>query len=387
MEMLEMNKDNCKSKGNYKPVDKLVEFIYAKGNINFITNIGYIDAGQLTGLGLDGVKLKLTIFDDGTANFDEVIENGVEKTTFEQRSRLLETFSEKTISSFRNRMVINELDFISDEIDGKTMPLYLAVDYVKPIDKLAGLFDDDSLEINDEQSNKIDMLLSLFDDDDVEDETLENIEVEDEKVIDVEQVVESKSYLEDQFIKMKQDKIDELSKQLDNKNKDVAKFQLELKSCEKKINDANDDIKLLEDRLDSLKPDVEFNGYYFFVSERTNEKIELPQDIYDLINNKVSKVKGINSDAFMKLFENGEYVIKIGVDAIEEYKDYTNLSDEVAKSLKSIGIKLDDNENLVYIGDMVWGEIVNKMIKKGFKQNPEFDKNCGSNSYKLKGEQ
>jgi len=30
---------------------------------------------------------------------------------------------------------------------------------------------------------------------------------------------------------------------------------------------------------------------------------------------------------------------------------------------------------------MSWSEIVNKMIKMGFEQNPDFDKLCGSNSY------
>jgi hypothetical protein len=33
------------------------------------------------------------------------------------------------------------------------------------------------------------------------------------------------------------------------------------------------------------------------------------------------------------------------------------------------------------MGEMSWGEMVNKMIKMGFEQSPDFDKLCGSNSY------
>jgi hypothetical protein len=37
---------------------------------------------------------------------------------------------------------------------------------------------------------------------------------------------------------------------------------------------------------------------------------------------------------------------------------------------------------LIYMGDMNWGDIINKMVKLGFSQDSEFDKHCGSNSYK-----
>jgi hypothetical protein len=36
---------------------------------------------------------------------------------------------------------------------------------------------------------------------------------------------------------------------------------------------------------------------------------------------------------------------------------------------------------MIYLGEMSWGEVVNKMIKMGFEQNPDFDQLCGSNSY------
>ena len=33
------------------------------------------------------------------------------------------------------------------------------------------------------------------------------------------------------------------------------------------------------------------------------------------------------------------------------------------------------------MGELNWGDIVNKMAKLGFAQDSEFDKQCGSNSY------
>ena len=85
----------------------------------------------------------------------------------------------------------------------------------------------------------------------------------------------------------------------------------------------------------------------------------------------------------MKLFEAGEYQIRIGdksTDVLTEITDYSSLPDDIKSSLQKIGISLD-NERLVYNGDLKWHDIVDKMIKQGFSQDPEFDKTCGSNSY------
>ena len=37
-----------------------------------------------------------------------------------------------------------------------------------------------------------------------------------------------------------------------------------------------------------------------------------------------------------------------------------------------------------YRGDMTWHQLVGKMIRNGFEQDPEFDKFCQSNSYDSK---
>ena len=87
----------------------------------------------------------------------------------------------------------------------------------------------------------------------------------------------------------------------------------------------------------------------------------------------------------MKLFEDGEYQIRLGKkdsDVLSEIEDYKVLADDVKKELSDIGIVLVDSK-LIYSGDYNWHEIVDKMIRSGFEQDPEFDKMCGSNSYSV----
>jgi len=384
--------------GDFKPKDKLIEFIGGKGNINFISNEATIEAKYLSGLDMDGIVFKLTICDEGTVNFDEVDTN---HTTKEQRGRLLEIISEKTITPFRTRMVITELPFQSvKKVGDKSVRLYLSVVSQKPIEKLASLFDDEETEvsISDEQSSKLDALMSMFDDEEpklaqvlFESETEEELarEFEGENDIEIvasetiEPVYDSNKQMEESFAKMKQEKFDDLTKRLDNKKKELGKFTQDMKLSTKKVGDTEDEIKLLESRLESLQPEPEFTGYYFNVSERLNEKINLEPEIADLIKSKISKVKSINVEAFMKLFEDGEYHIRLGVksmDVLIEVTDYEKLSEEAQKALSEVGIKLSDGK-LIYMGEMNWGDVVNKMAKLGFSQDSEFDKQCGSNSY------
>jgi len=376
--------------GEFKTKEKFVEFIGVKGNINFISNEATIDGKYLSGLELDGIIFKLTICDENTVNFEEV---NTSKTTVEQRQRLLDIISEKTISPIRKRMVVSELPFISvQKIKDKNIDLYLSVDYQRPIDKLASIFFDDedtsqdnlqNMNINKEQVSKIDTLFSLFEDDDtttdVEVEKIEEVEV-----VATEPIYDYNKQIQESFAKVKQEKIDELESRLSNKNKELKRFTQDLNLSTKKVEECKAEIELLQDRLDDLKPQADFNGYYFNVSEMLNEKVILEPEVEEIIKSKVSKIKSINLEAFMKLFEQGEYKIKLGVsqeDNIVEVEDYNKLPESILKSLSEINLQLIDNE-LSFVGELTWGEIVNKMVKLGFGQDSNFDKNCGSNSYK-----
>ena len=382
-----------KTTGTFTPSTKFIEFVGGKGYINFISNQATIEGKCLSGLGMDGITFKLTIYEDGTVDFDEV---DTTKTTQEERERLLNVILDKTLTPYRNRTVVNELPFLSvEKVKDKNVPLYLAVEYVTPIEKLTSLFDDETIEVSDDAMDNLnDLLNSWFEDEEFAKMVEEMVDEENSKVVeDVKGVIDDtfmkhhdtniNTLVEDSFDKMKEDKLKELKSKKTKREDEIDKYTFQISSIEKNLTEAKNDLRVIEGRIDDLQPIEPSNGYYFNVSEKQNETVILEPEIESIIKDKVSKVKGINTEAFMKLFISGEYHIKIakktddGFSLVEDYKDVTS---DILEKLSSLGLSVDDKK-LVYMGEMAWGEIVNKMIKMGFEQNPDFDKLCGSNSY------
>lgn len=375
--------------GKFKTQTKFIEFIGGKGHVNFISNEAIIEGNLLSGLDLEGTKFKLTICDEGTVDLDEVDTN---LTTEDQRKRLVDVIEDKTISHYRGRSVVQELDFLSvQKVNDKFVPLYLAVEYVKPIEKLKSLFDE-AVEISEDAFDNLNELLNSWGEEIDEMVNENNSQV----VEDIKGVVEdafmqhhdtnintSVNQIEDSFKKMKEDKLNELKAKKAKKEEEIDKFGFQLSSIKKNIEESKSDLKLLEDRIDDLQPIEPSNGYYFNVSEKQNETVILEPKIESIIKDKVSKVKGINVEGFMKLFTSGEYHIKIskktdsGFEMVENYKD---LPTDVIGKLSSLDLSID-GEKMVYTGEMIWSDLVNKMIKWGFEQDSEFNKLCGSNSY------
>ena len=359
-----------KLKGEFKPQEKFIEFIGGKSNVNFISKEATIDGKYLSGMGMDGIKFKLTIFDDGSVNFDEV---ETKTTTKEIRSRLLDTICEKRVSpSIFNKMIFVDLQFMSiQKINEKEVPLFLSVDYQTPIQKLASLFEDDSttIEISEESNSKIDDLLSIFDDEEIE-------VIEEVQVITMDQDIPSyDDYLKKQFENAKIEKIEELNRDLLSKKKELSKLNSQLMSTEKRITEFEGSISLLEERLKSLEPDKEFNGYYFSVSERKNEEIVFEPEVELTLRNKLKKVKRINVENFMNLFKMGEFHIFLGKETengVTEV-DYEQLDNEIIELLSKEKIYLIDKK-IIYEGEMIWADIVNKMIKMGFKEDHSLSK-------------
>jgi hypothetical protein len=380
--------------GKFKTQTKFIEFIGGKGHINFISNEATIEGKFLSGLDLEGTKFKLTICDEGTVDLDEVDTN---LTTEEQRGRLLEVIEDKTIGKYRNRSVVQELDFLSvQKVKDKFVPLYLAVEYITPIEKLSSLFDEVS-EISDDAMDNLNDLLNSFEDEEFAKEIAEMVNEDNSQVVeDIKGVIDdtfmqhhdtnintSKNQIEDSFKKMKEDKLNELKSKKSKKEEELSKFAFQLSSLEKNIEEAKSDLKLLEDRIDDIQPVELPIGYYFNVSEKQNETVILEPEIESIIKGKVSKVKGINVEAFMKLFTSGEYHIKIatkGENGFQIVDDYQKIPSDVLDKLSNLNLSIDVDK-MVYMGEMSWGDLVNKMIKWGFEQDEEFNKLCGSNSY------
>jgi len=373
--------------GPFKPKEKFIEFIGTKGNIKFISDEALIEGKYLSGLDMDDIIFKLTICDEDTVNLEEVNTNRISKS---QRERLLDVICEKSIASFHKKMVIVDLPFKSTKkINDKSIDLYLSVDYKTPISKLASVFEEP--EITEEQYSKVnDILSSIFDDSEMDEHLNIGDDESNPKNIDdnIESIgnsdqTDTQRELELSFNKMKEDKIVELKNRISHQLKEIQQFEYEKAQAEKKLETSKNEVRLLESRLESLKPLNDPNGYYFNVSELLNEKVVLEETISNIIKEKISKIKSINAEAFMKIFEQGEYNIKIGqlLDGLViETTNYKEIPEDVKTSLSEIGV-LEGKDGLVYIGELDWHDLVGKFLKKGFLQDPEFDKLCGSNSY------
>jgi len=370
--------------GQFKTKDKFIEFVGGKGNVNFLTDEAFVESKYLSGSLSNDIKFKLTICDEGTVDFEEVDTNF---TTPEERQRLLDLISDKTLSPSRikHHFIVSEVPFIATkQINGRDMNVYLAVEYQTPISKLASIFDDeDDIVTSQEQDSKLDQLLSMFDDEPVEAETIEET-IEDEPIVE-EVKSGTQKMLEESFKKMKEEKVQELKNKIEHQQKELARYESEKRNAERKLEEAKDDIKLLESRLDTLVPNAEPNGYIFFVSEELNQKVNIPSDIEAIIREKVAKVKGINIEGFMKLFEGGEYQIRLGKienDETVEVTDYENLTQEIKDQLDFLHLHED---KLIHHGDLKWHDLIQKMLKLGFEQSSEFDKMCGSSSFGSNG--
>jgi hypothetical protein len=368
--------------GQFKTKTKFLEFIGGKGQLNFISKEATIEGKYLSGLGLDGITFKLTICDEGTVNFDEVDTN---QTTKEQRERLLEIIEEKTIRPLMKKMVINELPFFSTkEVSGKKISLYLAVDYVKPINKLANFLQEGEVKVDETHANKINSLMDLLgEDDDTETNNQEEVVVEEIK--DPEKNESWRDAVLESMESMKASKKAELEEKLKNRKSELFLLERDYKLTSSKLEECKADIDLLKSRLKTFEPEKTKNGYIFNVSEIMNEKVQLEPEIEDLIKDKISKVKGINVENFMKLFQIGEHKIRLCKkveDQFIEITDFTEIDEELNQTLQNSEIKffIEDN-SIIYRGELAWAEIVNQMIKDGFEQDSEWDKVCGSNSY------
>ena len=370
-----------KSSGDFTSKIKFTEFVGGKGYLNFISDEATIKGKYLSGLTHQDVVFKLKIYSDGTVDFTELDTNF---TTEDERKRLFEIIEDQTITPYRGRTVINELPFTSiEKVKDKTVPLYLAVEIPKPIDLLGDIVTEE-FDVSEDALNNLNSLLDSWVD---EDET-DSFEVESDSD-HIESVLievipnQTNSYLEDQFAKIKEEKIKELKEKKSKVEKDINKLDFQISTLEKSLSVSKSELKLLDDRLDDLQPIEPFNGYYFNISERQNETVTLEPEIEKLIRDKVSKVKSINVENFMKLFTDGEYRIKLATKENEDFlvvEDFQNLNTEISEVLDKLYVTLDPT-GLVYHGESSWGEMVNKFVKMGFKQDPEFDKLCGSNSY------
>jgi len=156
-----------------------------------------------------------------------------------------------------------------------------------------------------------------------------------------------------------------------------------IKQHETNLKSASDDYRVLQSRLESLKPAEPNNGYVFYVSPENKSGVVVDQALQDVVK-QISPLLKLKEDVVIDFLTKGFYTIKIAKQG--------NLNDEnivVDKEILQKINKIDvtgkisvvGNDEFEYRGEMDWHKLVDKMLKMGFEQEPEFDKLCGSPSY------
>ncbi len=382
--MEEETKTKEKIIGKFTPKRKFLSFVSAVNGakIRFIRDIAFIKGEKLSGV-LEGVVFKITICDEGTINFEETDTKMADEAMIK---RLIDEIDTIDVTGYAQKFVVAGLEF--NDIDGKRC--YLEVEHKKPIDKLKSLFDEDEKpQLSSKGASLLDDLFGSSD----EDLNLSEADVE----VIVEELVNPQSpnenlksaasFMEEQFKKMNEEKVAELKKRVEEKESEIQNYNRDISVAETRLKKSKEDFGVLQTRLESMTPGDEPNGWVFYVSEE--QKLETGLDESSkAIADKIADIMKLKKEVLFDYLTTGFYKIKIA-----KADDITNkdveLTKDILEKIQSIDIngKISIGEDeFEYRGELTWHQLVGKMIRKGFIQNPEFDKLCQSNSYQSKEE-
>lgn len=364
--------------GKFKPKRKFLNFVSSVGNrTRLISNYSFIKGDKLSGM-LDGSKFKFTIYED-TVDIEEI---DTSISNDDMIKRLISDIDEMSVVGYVDKFIIKDLEFENEKGD----IFYLEVVHQKPFDKLKSFFDDvDELKISDKASSFLDSLFSDSKSHNNETSTQEEVtEVSTQEINSTE--IENKSFLEDSFIKMNEEKVMELSERIENIEININKYKRDIAHSENLIDTDLLKLDTLKKRLESFNIKEKPNGYVFHVSH-ANQSERILTDVEKALVSDIANVLKADEKKLINILSNSMYLIKIS-----HVNDFENkkLTKDIYNQLTSIDINgvfnINQEDNIEYIGKLTWHQIVDKLMKTGFEQNIEFEKLSGSNSYKNEDE-
>jgi hypothetical protein len=370
--------------GEFKPKRKFLNFVSAVNGakIRFIRDVAFLKGSKLSGM-LEDVVFKITICDEGTINFEEVDTNLCDKAMIK---RFITEFDETPTTGYAQKFVLSGFEFT--DVDNKRC--YLEVEEKKPIDKLKSLFD--KPEVSEKGLSILDQLFGSDEEESLSEilfksETDEELKRELEGESDEEIKSESLSYMEESFRKMNEGKVIELKSRIEDKQKEISQCNREISQSEKKLKESTEQLGVLETRLETMSPGDEPNGFVFYVSEEQKNELGLDETT-KAIADKIADLMSLKKDVLFDYLTGGFYKIKIA-----KKDDITNQDFQLDKEAYEKISTLDVTGKMTvvdgsfeYRGTLNWHQLVSKMLRKGFEQDPDFDKLCQSNSYESKEE-
>lgn len=393
--MQEVSTEEVKT-GKFKPKRNFLNFISAVNGakIRFIRDVAFVKGEMLSGV-LEGAIFKISIYPNGTIDFEE--QEGTSYSDDAMIQRLIDEIDSTDVTGYAQKFVVNNLEFA----DIKGERCYLEVEHQKPIDKLKSLFDEEEkVEVSEKGLSLLDDLFGSDEEEWDEDHALSEVmngmldDLSEEDVKTIVEAVENpsepneklktaaESYMEAQFRRMNEEKLIELEYRIEETQKEFLRYQGESKMAEKKAEEKSEQLKVLQSRLESMKPGDQPNGYVFYVSEETKD-MEGLDETEAKVAAKIADIMKLKIDVLTEMLTGGYYKIKIA-----KKEDITNQDFELEKEVyqKIASLDIEGKVSVVdgefqYRGKMTWHQIVGKMIRMGFEQEPEFDKLCQSNSY------
>lgn len=377
--------------GEFKPKRKFLSFVSAVSGkkIRLIRETAFIEGRKLSGM-LERAKFKITICDEGTINFEEVEGTNLADTAMKQR--LINEIDSTDVSGYAQKFIVAGLEF--EDQDG--YKCFLEVEHVKPYDKLMNLFEEEkqkeeTTELSEKGLSFLDMLLSGEDNDKVanvlftsenDEELARELEGESDEEI-VEKPI-ALTYMEEQFNKMNEDKINELKERIEKTETDIKRYNSEAKLAEANAEKSSETLSILETRLETLVPNAPSNGYVFLVSDEQKSEIGLNDSDAELVG-RISDLMKLKKDVLIKHLTESFYKISIAKKDNFEDKKVTKEIYKLVQSVDLFGkLTVTAEGEFEYRGKLNWHQLTTKMLKKGFEQEPEFDKIAGSNSYEVK---
>lgn len=403
LDLEEVEEEKPKEYGKYTSKIKFHDFMSAIGNVNFLTKKALIDGKFFDTLNLEGVQFQMTLKDDNTFDFEEVVvEGSTALTTEKDIQRFILMFEDATISGFRDRSVISDFVFqIEEKVKDKDVKFqyaYLIVDPKKPYDELLNFLEEDDEPIDMSkmeqklENNRGEETLQQELAEKLSNVDLSFLDEEDEVVVSQEpptplpipgkeELSGTRSQIAEEFLEAKKEKRRKLEETLQNHQEELKKAKNQQNLAFTKIRECNDEIKTLVSRIDSLDIQEPLNGYFVFIPKVLSEKSFLDETTRKTIQDKLVAMNYPNTDYFMHLFDNALFQIHIGCNTEEglvELHDFKN----VTKYFKNFDLTSQypkffvEDGKLFYEGQMEHAHIINKLVKLGFSENPEFNEMC-----------
>ena len=170
---------------------------------------------------------------------------------------------------------------------------------------------------------------------------------------------------------------------LENRENNIERIRARIASTTASSS-ATSSVKRMENLDKRLEKQQEQMGK---AKERLMDKELKITEVLGKIADKIADIVGLKKDVLFTMLTQGFYKIHITEKGNINSEDVKISSDALNKiqslvSDKESKISMVAPGEFEYRGDLTWHQIVNKLIRKGFEQDPEFEKHCESNSYK-----